>query len=127
MRTVAEIFIELERVGSHHVLDAGDHVSVSVFVQLGDGRVVQVGFLVGKDNNPVRPPRNKGRLEMVSFERILEVEPGSAIIHEDQVRDFRRMSVIPTFVGKGDCSGGQPGVVFDRGTAGANDVVMELN
>ena len=59
MRTVAEISIELECIGSHHVLDAGDHVSVPMFVQLGDGRVVQVGFLVGKDNNPVRPPRNK--------------------------------------------------------------------
>ena len=59
MHTVAEIFIELERIGSHHVLDARDYVSVPVFVQLGDGRVVQIGFLVGKDNNPVRPPRNK--------------------------------------------------------------------
>ena len=59
VRTVAEIFVELERIGGHHVLDARDHVSVPVFVQFGDGRVVQVGFLIGKDNSPVRPPRNK--------------------------------------------------------------------
>ena len=89
MCTVAEIFIELERIRRPHVLDTRDHVSVPMFVDLGDGRVVQVGFLMGKDDHPVRPPWYEGRLEKIYFERILEVEPESAfILQEDGVRDL---------------------------------------
>ena len=56
MITVAKKIVELEGIGGSHVLNARDHISVPVFVHLGDVTIVQFSFLMGKDNAPVRPP-----------------------------------------------------------------------
>lgn len=59
MTTVAEICVELVCIGRPHALDPRNHISVPVFVHFGDGSVIQVGPLMGKDDHPVRPPRYK--------------------------------------------------------------------
>ena len=71
MATITEKCIELEGIGGPHALDTRNYVSVAVFVHLGDGTVIQVGFFMGKDNAPVCPPWRQRRLKTLSCERIL--------------------------------------------------------
>ena len=116
MTTVAKKRVELECIGGSHTLDTRDHIPVSVFVHFCDGRVVQISSLMGEDNAPVRPPRYKPRLKTVSRERIFEVEPGGAVlVQKDEIRDIRRVEMVPLSVSEGGLFWRPPGCWFRCG------------
>lgn len=59
MTTVAKVSVEQKFIGSLHELYARNYIPVSVFVPLSNGGTVQLGFLMRKGYEPVRPPWDK--------------------------------------------------------------------
>lgn len=106
MTTVAEVSVEQKFIGGPHGLDTRNHIPVPVFVPLGDGGIVQVGPLVRKGDEPVRPPWYEGRLETRPRESISDVEPGGAVlVQEDEIGYLGRVEVVPPFVAEGRLCG----------------------